>query len=68
MGEPFLFGIRDGEEELFLTDLGFSDVKAVIDRAYLSKLFPGKIPEKKATGLLIFCSAEVFPEGQNRAA
>lgn len=68
MGEPFLFGIQDGEEERFLTDLGFSAVKVVVDRTYLSKLFTGKIPEKKATGLLIFCSAEVFPEGQNRAA
>jgi len=66
MDEPFLFGIRDGEEERYLTDLGFSDARAVIDREYLDKLFSGKTPEKKATGLLIFCSAEV-PYGHSGA-
>ena len=59
MGEPFLFGIRDGKEEQYLTDLGFSNARAVIDREYMSRLFYGKTPEKKTTGLLVFCSAEV---------
>jgi methyltransferase (TIGR00027 family) len=59
MGEPFLFGIRDGEEEQYLTDLGFSNARAVIDREYMSRLFSGKTPEKKTTGLMVFCSAEV---------
>ena len=59
MGEPFLFGIRDGEEERYLADLGFSNARAVTDREYMSSLFPGKTPERRTTGLLIFCSAKV---------
>jgi len=59
MDEPFLFGIRDGEEERYLTDLGFSNARAVTDREYMNKLFSGKTPEKQTTGLLVFCSAEV---------
>ena len=58
VGEPFLFGIPDGEVKEFLGGFRYMNILDVTDREYLRGLFPPK-PAKETTGLLRFCHAEV---------
>jgi len=58
-GEPFLFGIKEGEIETFLTQRGFSKVKNVTSIDYKKAYFSGKNEGRKMNSLLSFAYAVV---------
>ncbi len=59
VGEPFLFGIREGEIEAFLTQRGFLKVKNVTGEDYKKAYFFGKNEGRVANSLLSFAYAVV---------
>lgn len=58
-GEPFLFGIKEGELEIFLTQRGFSNVRNVTGEDYKKAYFLGKNEGREVNSLLSFAYAEV---------
>jgi methyltransferase (TIGR00027 family) len=59
VGEPFLFGIKEGELETFLTQRGFSNVKNVTSKDYKKAYFFGKNEGREVNSLLSFAYAVV---------
>jgi len=59
VGEPFLFGIKEGELETFLTQRGFSNVKNVTSQDYKKAYFFGKNEGREVNSLLSFAYAVV---------
>ena len=59
VGEPFLFGIKAGEIETFLTQRGFSNVQNITSEDYRKAYFFGKNEGRKVNSLLSFAYAEV---------
>lgn len=59
VGEPFLFGIKDGEIETFLTQRGFSKVRNITSRDYKKAYFFGKNENRVVNSLMSFAYAEV---------
>jgi len=59
VGEPFLFGIKEGEIETFLTHRGFSKVKSVTSKDYKKAYFFGKNEGREVNSLLSFAYAVV---------
>jgi len=59
VGEPFQFGIKDGEIETFLTQRGFSKVRNVTSKDYKTAYFLGKNEGREMNSLLSFAYAVV---------
>ncbi|MFA4860620.1 SAM-dependent methyltransferase [Methanoregula sp.] len=59
VGEPFLFGIKEGEIETFLTQRGFSNVQNVTSKDYKTAYFFGKNEGRVMNSLLSFAYAVV---------
>lgn len=59
IGEPLLFGIRDGMVEEFLRKRGFSEVCNVTSEDYKNAYFYGKNENRPVSSLLSFAHAEV---------
>lgn len=59
VGEPFQFGIKDGEIETFLKQRGFSKVRNVTSRDYKKAYFLGKNESRVVNSLMSFAHAEV---------
>jgi methyltransferase (TIGR00027 family) len=59
VGEPFQFGIKDGEIETFLTQRGFSKVRNVTSKDYKKAYFFGKNEGREMNSLLSFAYAAV---------
>lgn len=59
VGEPFLFGIKEGEIESFLTQRGFSNVQNVTSKDYKKAYFFGKNEGRVMNILLSFAYAVV---------
>lgn len=58
-GEPFQFGIKEGEIEAFLTQRGFSKVRNVTGEDYKKAYFFGKNEDRAVNNLLSFAYAVV---------
>jgi methyltransferase (TIGR00027 family) len=59
VGEPFKFGINDGETELFLTQRGFTKIRNVTSKDYKKAYFYGKNEDREVNSLLSFAYAVV---------
>lgn len=59
MGEPLLFGIRDGQVETFLIERGFSRVKNVTTEEYKKMYFHGINKDREVCSLYSFVHAIV---------
>lgn len=59
VGEPFRFGIKEGEIETFLTQRGFSNVRNITSRDYKKTYFFGKNEGREINSLLSFAYAVV---------
>ncbi|MCK9579769.1 MAG: class I SAM-dependent methyltransferase [Methanoregula sp.] len=59
VGEPFLFGIKEGEIETFLTQRGFSKIRNVTSKDYKKAYFFGKNESREMNSLLSFAYAVV---------
>ncbi|MEN6293474.1 MAG: class I SAM-dependent methyltransferase [Methanobacterium sp.] len=59
VGEPFLFGIKDGEIQSFLDQRGFKDVKNMISEDYKKAYFNGKNKDREVNSLTSFAYAVV---------
>ena len=59
VGEPFLFGIKEGEIETFLTQRGFSKIRNVTSKDYRKAYFSGKNERREVNSLLSFAYAVV---------
>lgn len=64
VGEPFQFGIKDGEIETFLTQRGFSKIRNVTSEDYKKAYFFGKNEGRVVNSLLSFAYAEVEKDCQ----
>ncbi|MDD1693814.1 MAG: class I SAM-dependent methyltransferase, partial [Methanoregula sp.] len=62
VGEPFLFGIKEGEIETFLTQRGFSKIRNVTSKDYKKIYFFGKNEGREVNSLLSFAYAVVGKE------
>jgi methyltransferase (TIGR00027 family) len=59
VGEPFKFGINDGETESFLTQRGFTKIRNVTSKDYKKAYFYGKNEDREVNSLLSFAYAVV---------
>lgn len=59
VGEPFTFGISDGELETFLSRRGFTRIGNVTAGDYRKAYFHGKNAERKLNSLIMFACAEI---------
>ncbi len=59
VGEPFQFGINDGEIGTFLSQRGFSNIRNVTSDDYKKAYFFGKNEDRVMNSLLSFAYAEV---------
>ena len=58
-GEPFQFGIKDGELEEFLSTFGFSNIQNVTSEDYKKAYFHGKNENRNVCELLYFAHATI---------
>lgn len=58
-GEPLLSGFADGEVQIFLSELGFSNVKVIHSGLYREMYYNGKNTERLVSSLLFMASASV---------
>ena len=59
VGEPFLFGINDGEIQSFLVQRGFKNVKNMTSEDYKKAYFHGKNEDREVNSLSLFAYAVV---------
>lgn len=59
VGEPFLFGIHDGEIQSFLVQRGFKNIKNMTSEDYKKAYFHGKNKDRKVNSLSLFAYAVV---------
>lgn len=59
VGEPFLFGIKDGEIQLFLDQKGFTNIGNITSKDYKKVYFHGKNEDREVNNLLSFAYAVV---------
>ena len=59
VGEPFLFGIKDGEIQSFLVQRGFGNIKNMTSEDYKKAYFHGKNKDRKVNSLSSFAYAVI---------
>ena len=59
VGEPFLFGIKDGEIQSFLVQRGFLNIKNMTREDYKKAYFHGKNKDREVNSLSLFAYALV---------
>ena len=59
VGEPFLFGINDGEIQSFLVQRGFTKIKNTTSEDYKKAYFNGKNEDREVNSLSLFAYAVV---------
>ena len=59
VGEPFLFGINDGEIQSFLVQRGFTKIKNTTSEDYKKAYFHGKNEDREVNSLSLFAYAVV---------
>jgi methyltransferase (TIGR00027 family) len=59
LGEPFAFGIRKGEEEKYMTEVGFKNVRVVTKEEYYKQYFTGVNKSRNVSEIFNFVYAEM---------
>lgn len=59
VGEPFLFGIKDGKIQSFLVQRGFGNIKNMTSEDYKKAYFHGKNKDRKVNSLSLFAYAVI---------